>query len=261
MLAALVMIIGTSGSAVARESEVPASAGIVVAALTAAALVELVKEQMEHDAVEWMLANRADVDEFELTLLDWSANSFSDLSSTSAVLFSVRPKSKPQFILMVTTDHGWVTESGVNFAKVRYHSIARSRWDAIMFGYLRVSAQAPIGSPSRINVSPKRSKSSESAPSGDGDFATIDRFVLVQRQLAYFDVGGECRTLALEKISEDSYRVGMDDADFKVVYSENALHMFVKADRSLVKISRKTLGKIAFEFADENVKCDPLSGD
>lgn len=260
------LLAALSGEADAREPEgTPAAAGAAaaVAVVSAIALVHLVREQLELDAVEWVLATRPELKDFELYLVEWEASSISDLSSITAVVFAVHPADQKPFLLLVTTDHGWITGGGVEFSKIRYVVITQSRWEFLLAGYLAAGGAAPFAKGGRIPLYERKSLrtfgGTESAeptklPSPD-EMGGIGQFVGLQRRMAVFEVNQSCMYYPMLSIDGDTYRVGVEDAEIRVVYNEKTLNLFFKADKNLVKISRVTVGSIARQFSGDERGC------
>lgn len=254
------------GDAAAREPDgdaAVAGAAAAVAVVSVVALVHIVKEQLEQSAVEWVLATKPDLKNFELELVEWEAASISDLSSLTAVVFVVRPEGQKPFLLLVSTDHGWVTGGGVEFSKIRYVVITQSRWEYFIAGYLAAGGATPFtkggGIPLYERKALRVSGLSDDleypvlpAPSERG---TISQFVGLQRRMAVFEVDDSCLYYPMLLIDGDTYRVGIEDAEIRVIYNERTLNLFFKADKSLVKLSRTTVGNIARQFSGDERGC------
>ena len=218
------------GAAVA----VAAVAGI--AAIGAAfASIEQMKEQIELTATEWILTNHPELTSFSLTTLDFKGKKLKDMSAVSVITFKIQeftPASKPildgkKQVLFGFTSHGWITERGVNFSKVRWYLLDSSEWMNMMVAYVQVAS--------------------------DQNDVTYIKEVLQNGNVGNSGVKVKSKTvLPFYKLGGDMYVVTDYSPSMKLIYNERSLGIYLKETMDLVQIRRRTIIEIQdFFFKDD----------
>jgi hypothetical protein len=67
-------------------------AGLIGGAVAIKLLMEMLKEQFEYEATEWILANDTELTEFNLKLMSFDATKIDNLNTMSAVPFIVKTR-------------------------------------------------------------------------------------------------------------------------------------------------------------------------
>jgi len=198
------------------------------------AAVKQMQERAELNATEWVLSNQPEMTSFELKTLDFEGKKLKDMSSVSVILFNIQefePQDKPELngkkqVLFGFTSHGWISEQGINFNKVRWQLIDEVEWMNMMTSYVKVS-------------------------SNEKDESTI-KDVLKQGKIVNKGVKIKSKlTIPFFKLSGDMYVVTDYSEGMKLVYNERSLGIFLKETNDLVQVGRSEIIKIHDFFFED----------
>jgi hypothetical protein len=201
----------------AQKSEgVAAAAGIIAGIGMGIAAVELLKEQLEQAAVEYALNNYPDVVDFQLKTNSLNGKKTKDLSSVSIVTFELENlKTQERFIMFAFTSGGWMTDYGVNLSYVTWRRFDVKEWNDLIKVYVDTASKSNV-SIGDIGASKILNKGVKKAG----------------KWLVQFD-----------KLKGDTYYTNNYSDEFKVVFNEKSLGIYLKETSDLVQISKSALIK------------------
>ncbi len=206
-----------------KADGIAAAAGIVAGIGAGIAAIEILKEQMEQAAVEYALNNYPDIIDFQLKTNSLDGTKMKDLSSVSIVTFELENlKNQKRFIMFAFTSGGWMNEFGVDLAYITWRRFDVNEWNDLVKVYVETASKnsisvGEIASSKIVNKGVKKGKD----------------------WLVEFD-----------KIKGDTYYTNDYSDEFKVVFNEKSLGIYVKETSDLVQISRGALIK-AHEFLNK----------
>ena len=217
--------------------------GAAIGALVGAAIqIQLLKEQVELEATQYVLNNFPEFDKFSLQTLDFDGKKLKDMSSTSVITFKMcefefdlDKKSitttptilGDRMVLFAFTSHGWVNQNGVDISRISWHLISADEWLNMMTAYVKVASKEldevkikkALFEGKVVNKGVKAKKS--------------------KNDIDFYKIGG------------DMYLVTDYSDKFKFVYNERSFGMYLKKTKDLVQIGRNDLIKIhKFIFDD-----------
>jgi hypothetical protein len=182
------------------------------------------EEQAELTATQWILKNHPELTSFSLKTLAFNGKKLKDMSSVSVILYNIQefqPQEKPVLngkkqVLFGFTSNGWVSESGVNFDKVKWYLIDESEWVKMMTSYVKVA-------------------------SGINDNSLIKN-KLIEGKIVNkgLKVNGKL-VVPFFELSGDMYVVTDYSSEMKFIYNERSLGIFLKDTRDLVQIGRSEI--------------------
>ena len=203
-----------------KADGIAAAAGIVAGIRAGIAAVEILKEQMEQAAVEYALNNYPDIVDFQLKTNSLDGTKMKDLSSVSIVTFELENlKTQERFIMFAFTSGGWMNDFGVDLSYVTWRRFGVNEWNDLIKVYVETASKSSI-SVNDIAMSKIVNKGVKK-----------DRDWLVE----------------FDKLKGDTYYTNNYSDEFKVVFNEKSLGIYVKETSDLVQISRSALIK-AHEF-------------
>ena len=228
----------------AQNNENAAIAGAAIGALVGAAIqIQLLKEQVELEATQYILNNFPEYNQFELKTLDFDGKKLKDMSSTSVITFKMTEfdingdgqsaiSSKntllgKRMVLFAFTSHGWVNEYGLNINRIQWYLISADEWLNMMTAYVKVASEED----DEIKIK-KTFKEGRVVNKGVKAKKSKD-------DINFYRIGG------------DMYLVTDYSDKFRFVYNERSFGMFLKKTKDLVQIGRNDLIKIhKFIFED-----------
>ncbi len=228
----------------AQNNDNAALAGAAVGALVGAAIkIQLLKEQVELEATQYILNNFPEYNKFSLETLDFDGKKIKDMSSTSVITFKMCEfdfdnDAKPsqfetptvlgdRMVLFAFTSHGWVNEYGLNYNKIKWYLISADEWLNMMTSYVKVASKEE--DEIKIKNILKEGK-------------VVNKGVRAKKSKDDID---------FYKIGNDMYLVTDYSDKFKFVYNERSFGMFLKETKDLVQIGRNDLINIhKFIFED-----------
>lgn len=215
-----------------------AAAAAVVAGVVAIgvgiAAVQQMKERAELKATEWILSDKPEMTSFSLKTLDFDGKKLKDMSSVSVILFNIQefePSDDPilgkKYVLFGFTSHGWISNQGINFSKVRWHLIDDSEWMNMMTSYVKVASAVT-----------------------DENYI---KEILMKGKIVNKGVKKKSKLIIpFYHLSGDMYVVTDYSEDMKFIYNEKSLGIFLKETRDLVQIGRSEIIKMhEFFFSEE----------
>jgi len=224
---------------------------IAVGGLLGIVAVEMMKEQMELRATEYVLNQFPQLNSFSLKTLDFNGKKLTDMSSTSVISFKLQEfkinkdglDSETIFIknmvLLAFTSYGWVNKNGVDFSKVHWHLINTDEWLNMMISYSKLA-------------------------SGEENENLIKKALLdgkiVKRGISAYNKKDD---IDFYKMDGDMYLVTDYSDKFKFIYNEKSFGMYLKDTRDLVQIGSNDLIEIhnfLMEYRELNtVKIEQLN--
>lgn len=231
---AISMLIPNKAEAQKKGTGVAIAAAGLLAIGSGIAAVKQMQERAELTATQWVLSNRPKLTSFSLKTLDFEGKKLKDMSSVSVILFNIQefePQDKPilngkKQVLFGFTSHGWISEEGINFEKVRWYLIDETEWMNMMTSYVKVA-------------------------SNEKDVNTIKAIL---RTGKIVNKGVKTRSklsIPFFKLSGDMYVVTDYSDAMKLIYNEKSLGIFLKETRDLVQIGRSEIIKIHNFFFDD----------
>lgn len=187
------------------------------------ASIELYKEQLELGAVQYALNNFPDLVDFQLKTNSLGGTKLKDMSSVSIITFELENLSNNQrFIMFAFTSNGWMNDFGVNFSLIRWRRFDVSEWNKLMKAYIETASKSTI---SLEDVA--ASKIVNKGVKKDKDWV-----------------------VEFEKLKGDIYFTNNYSDEFKIVFNEKSLGLYLKETEDLVQISRSALIR-AHEFLNK----------
>ena len=213
---------------------IAAVAGGLLAIGAGIAAVEQMKERAELMATEWVLTNHPELNSFQLQTLDFDGKKLKDMSSTSVISFTIQefiPQDDPEIdgrkqVLFGFTSHGWITQYGIDFEKVRWHLIDADEWMNMMVAYTKVAS----GETNQSLIE-----------------ETLENGKIVNRGVK---VRGD-DDISFYKMDGDSYVITDYSPMMKLIYNERSLGIYLKETMDLVQIGRGDIIKVHEFFYEE----------
>jgi hypothetical protein len=203
-----------------RADGIAAAAGIVAGIGAGIAAIEILKEQMEQAAVEYALNNYPDIVDFQLKTNSLDGTKLKDLSNVSIVTFELENLlSNKRYIMFAFTSGGWMNGFGVDLSYITWRRFDVDEWNDLIKVYVETA--------SKSNISVNDIAMSKIVNKG----VKKDKDWLVE----------------FDKLKGDTYYTNNYSDEFKVVFNEKSLGIYVKETSDLVQISRGALIK-AHEF-------------
>lgn len=252
-----------SGAAVA------AAAGAILGGVAIKLAIEQYKEQMELYATEHILESQPDINKFELSLIDFEGVKSSDLSNVSCINFGLKltnpDNTMENKVLMMFLSRGWLNEFGIDVTRVKWKLLATEEWDNIFFTYIELASQVkltdkntlPIFKTTTIKNNTSNEiftfeqksegyneiylKSSESFKIGLGK--------LVGNNFQYLSTekstdGNFKFAFPLKQLNGDTYLLKDFSPEFKVIYNERTMGLYLKSLNRLIQLQRSTVNLI-----------------
>jgi len=196
------------------EAKIAALAAGVIAMGTGFAAVEQLKEKMELKAVEHILSAYPDIKNFELKTSILKGASIKDISSAGIVTYEMNNYDKGErVVLFLFLSTGWTNQYGIDFNKVKWKLFDRKQWNNLM--------QAFVETASRKEVSLKIIGNSDISSRGLKN--------------------GKDYILEFDKMRGDVYYTLDYSDEFKVVFNEGKMGLYIKETRDLVQIKKKAI--------------------
>ena len=214
------------------------------AAVGAAIQIQLLKEQIELEATQYVLNNFPEYNRFLLTTMSFDGKKLKDMSSTSVITFKMCEfdfdgDKKDEYaggtptilgerkVLFAFTSHGWVNQHGLVHNKIQWYLISADEWLNMMTAYVKVASREV--DEVKIRKALKEGK-------------VVNKGVKAKKSRDDID---------FYRIWGDMYLVTDYSDKFKFVYNERSFGMFLKKTKDLVQIGRNDLIKIhKFIFED-----------
>lgn len=269
----LLVFLTLSMSLTAQKNQGNAAvAGAAVAgalALGAAAFeMHQIIEMWELTATEYVLETNPEATEFTLKLNRPFVGSikWSDVSSISLLSFNIKYsvfdeyKRAKREVLLMFMDDGYMTEYGINVTKVTWKVINRDEWNNMLDAYVQLATgidvidfgQAYIHEPVRKKNYDKTNPNHIYTVNRDMDtnyFEKTKQFLSLANGISFdngglYDGSGYYKIAAFNRISGDAYLINDFSDEFKIVYNERSLGLFIKETNKLVQLRRSVLNEI-----------------
>ena len=226
----------------AQNNENAAIAGAAIGALVGAAIqIQLLKEQVELEATQYILNNFPEYNRFSLETLDFNGKKLKDMSSTSVITFKMcefdfefdkKDRASTilgeRMVLFAFTSHGWVNEYGVDMNRIQWHLISADEWLNMMTAYVKVASRE--ADEVKIKKILKEGK-------------VVNKGVKAKKSKDDID---------FYKLGNDMYLVTDYSDAFRFVYNERSFGMYLRETKDLVQMGRNDLIKIhKFIFEEE----------
>jgi hypothetical protein len=244
-------------------------AGAIAGAVAAELAIERYKEQMELYATEHLLKSLDGVKKFELSIIDFEGVAASDLSNISIINFGVRLTNEANLqenkVLMMFLSRGWVTEYGIDVTRVKWKLLATEEWDNIFFTYIELASPVKLTDKNTLPIYKETEnknyldngnfivhrnslgnteayqKSSETTKIGLGKLTGSEFKYLstLKSNEGKFELA-----FPLTQFNGDTYLLKDFSPEFKVIYNERTMGLFIKSLDRLVQIQRSTVNLI-----------------
>ena len=243
-----------------------AAVGGALAIGVAAFAVHQIIEMWELGATEYVLDNRPDANEFTLKLNKpfSGTTKWSDVSNLSLLSFNINysvfdeDKNSKREVLLMFMDDGYMTDYGIDVTKVTWKIVQKNEWNGILAAYLKLATGLDIIKNERAYIHESINKntfditdsSHISVVGRDMDTSYYQRstyYVSLSNGISFnsFNLmpasGNITKIAPLLRISGDAYIVDDYAEDFKIIYNEKSLGLYLKEDRRLVQLSRFVL--------------------
>lgn len=255
-------------------------AGLIGGAVAVKLMIEMLKEQFEHEATEWILANDTDLTEFNLKLMSFDATKIDNLNTMSAVPFIVKTRKRENsYILIFVLSPGWKNEYGVDITFIKPIVFTQEYWKQILLTYLNTAGVIPVENLSAIpvyNLVKNATPNEEELASGEyvliesisendkvekfvykksnGVFADMKNIDDVDRtKIEFKEVDGKGKiSFPLRKdLDGDTHLVANIDDELKIDFNEKDLNIFLKETGDLFRLRRNIILKMTKELYKE----------
>ena len=195
-----------------KGAGIAAAIGGIAAIGAGIAAVEQLEESLEQKAVEHILETYPEITKFELKSESLKGVKSKDLSNVSVLTFELENLTSPinRYVLFAFTSSGWANENGVNYDRIFWKRFDVSEWNSLIKVYVNTASGENV---------------SESIISGA---KIVNRGV---------KDGGKF-IVEFDKIGGDTYLTSDFSNEFRIVFNEKSLGLFLKSTSDLVQISR-----------------------
>lgn len=256
-------------SRVCAQSVTPvstATTNVGISGLTLAMSIQQFKEKLEFDATEYLLRNNKEIDLFSIKVMNLDNVKVSDLSNISCIAFNVNFLNKDltikdRFVLLLFTNRGWISDNGVNTSLIKYKLLSRTEWNNIFLTYINCASSFKTKYTSTHYIQGLTLVATSLFNENDSShikitnsnhsvsFFKIDNYPIGRATLTtggvVFSVPNSPR-IPFMQFHKDAYSVVDFSPEYKVIYSENALGLYIKQLDRLVELKRNTLNAIHF---------------
>ena len=203
---------------------VAAAAAGLLAIGGAIAAIEQIKESLEQVAVEQVLTAYPYLVNFELKTGSLKGTKLKDLSSVGVITFEITDRdSGKKYVLFAFTSQGWANEYGVDFSRLMWKNFTLDKWNKLMQNYIQTASGVEL---------------------------TMDE--VAQSKIVNTGVKqGSKFILKFDKIGGDVYLTSDYSDEFKIVFNERSMGLYLKATRDLVQVRRKAIIKAHEHLNDD----------
>lgn len=203
---------------------VAAAAAGLLAIGGAIAAIEQIKENLEQVAVEQVLTEYPYLVNFELKTGSLKGTKLKDLSSVGVITFEITDRdSGEKYVLFAFTSQGWANEYGVDFSRLMWKNFTSDKWNKLMQNYIQTASGVEL---------------------------TMDE--VAQSKIVNTGVKqGSKFILKFDKIGGDVYLTSDYSDEFKIVFNERSMGLYLKATRDLVQVRRKAIIKAHEHLNDD----------
>ena len=198
----------------AQDEGIAAAAAGLLAVGGAIAAVESLKESLELRAVEYILREKPDFVDFDLSTNTLNGVKANDLSNVGVVTYEVINNVNDQKLLLFAfTSDGWWNEYGVDYSKILWKFFDKKSYAGLLAKYLTLA----VGE----------------------DVSDIDVATGMFRNKSFTKIDGD--VLEFNKMDGDSYLVLDYSEVFKIVYNERVMGLFLKETYDLLQVKSRTV--------------------
>ena len=198
----------------AQDEGIAAAAAGLLAVGGAIAAVESLKESLELRAVEYILREKPDFVDFDLSTNTLNGVKANDLSNVGVVTYEVINNVNDQKLLLFAfTSEGWWNEYGVDYSKILWKFFDKKSYAGLLAKYLTLA----VGE----------------------DVSDIDVATGMFRNKSFTKIDGD--VLEFNKMDGDSYLVLDYSEEFKIVYNERVMGLFLKETYDLLQVKSRTV--------------------
>jgi hypothetical protein len=198
----------------AQDDGVVAAATGLLAIGSAIVATQQIKESLELRAVEYVLREKSDFIDFDLSTNSLNGVKANDLSNVGVVTYEIINNVNNQSLLLFAfTSEGWWNEHGVDYSKILWKFFDRKSYAGLLAKYLTLAVGEGVS---------------------EMDVAT-GMFLKNGFKKNNEDV------LKFNKMDGDSYLVSDYSEDFKIVYNERAMGLFLKETYDLLQLNSRTV--------------------
>ena len=222
----------------AQNDGVAAAAGSLVAIGAGIAAIEQLKETLEQKAVEQVLWQYPSLKKFELKTNSLAGTKMKDLSSVGVVTFEVTNlENTERSILFSFISSGWSNQYGLDYDKVKWKLFSKEEWNKLMQAYVKTASKQEL----TLNEISDSKIVNKGVKNGKGWAVEFDK------------IGGDVY-----------YTLNYSD-EFKVVFNERSLGLYLKGNipsegdyrkgnprGDLVQIGRKAIIKAHTHVNSQN---------
>lgn len=245
---------------------IAAGAGLLVAGVSTAVIIEQYKEYIELNATEYILTHYPNNSRISASLIDFDGIKLTDLSKTTCVTLKVTmskngDSTDKKYILMLFTTYGWINDFGVNEARVNYQLFDKNEWNKMLSTYVNLAIKNPkLKIANNTTVPIYISIYKDEYKENDTNFVSIsnDNYTTSYFELKYYPIsrlnltnkGIEISDPSIQlksdfvKINGDSYIINDYSDKFKIIFNEKTLGFFMKNTQTLSQLKRSTINKI-----------------
>ncbi|MES2560973.1 MAG: hypothetical protein V4590_14600 [Bacteroidota bacterium] len=257
----------------AQAAAVIAGAGLATA-IAAAVTIEQIKEQLELSATEYILTNEPQLTRFSIEVMELADGTrISDLSNTTCISFKVKTFDNAlividKSVLLMFTSRGWVNQGGLNTSYVKFSLLNSSSWNHLLLRYSSIATNIRLNFnniekvPCLNSISQNEFKENDSnyykIVNGNGKTSYYKVAYLPMRKSSLnganleFD-GLDDPKLPFVKMNGDSYLVGDYSDEFRLIYNEKTMGIYLIELNRLVQLKRATINSI-HDFVNDRVR-------
>ena len=200
----LISVLSISNNLRAQDDGALAIAGAALAIGGAIAAVEQAKEIAEQTAMEYVLSERPDLTFFELKTDSFNGVKGKDLSSVNILTFTIKDiGNQKRYVLYGFSQAGFTNSNGMNFNKVQWKMFDLKDWNTMMSAYIELASDEKIPPIELTNLK------------------IVNKGVKKGSQFV----------VKFGKITGDVYKVLDYSDDFKIIYNERSLGLYLKSSR------------------------------
>lgn len=168
-------------------------------------------------AVEQVLTAYPYLVNFELKTVSLKGTKTKDLSSVGVITYEITDiDSSKKYVLFAFTSNGWANEYGVDISKLMWKNFTVDEWNKLMQNYIQTASGVEL---------------------------TVDE--VAQSKIVNTGVKqGSKFILKFDKIGGDVYLTSDYSDEFKIVFNESSLGLYLKATRDLIQVKRKAIIKV-----------------
>ena len=191
-----------------------ATAAAVVGTVAGVIKIDQIEEMLEQIAVEEVLSSYPHLVNFELKTSSLNGTKLKDISSVEIITYTITDvDTNNKYVLFAFASFGWANEYGVDFTRLLWKNFDKNEWNNLMKSYINTA--------SGIDLS----------------LAEVSESKIVNTGVKQ----GSKFILKFDKIGGDTYLTSDYSNEFKVVFNEKSLGLYLKSTQNLIQIRRRTI--------------------